>query len=58
MGDINLDINNENMLQAKNYLNAVKCNGALHLITKPTRVTESSATVLDYIVTNDTFQTA
>jgi len=47
MGNINLNIHNENMLQLSNYLNAVKCNEVLHLITKPTRVTENSATALD-----------
>ena len=39
---------------ATNYGNATECNGAFHLITKPTRVTDSSATVIDHIITNDT----
>jgi len=50
MGDINLNIYNEKMLQVNSYLNTVKCNEALHLITKQTRV-------LHHIITNDTFHT-
>jgi len=34
-------------------LNATESNGAFHLITKPTKVTDNSSTVIDHIITND-----
>ena len=55
LGDITININGTNhlSLQAEKYLQAITRNGAYSLITKPTRVTDKSATVIDHIITND-----
>ena len=56
IGDINIDINrtNQNSPQADRYMQVITSNGAFSLITKPTRVTDKTATVIDHIITNDT----
>ena len=56
IGDINIDINriNQNSLQADRYMQVITSNGAFSLITKPTRVTDKTATVIDHTITNDT----
>ena len=56
IGDINSDINrtNQNSPQADRYMQVITSNGAFSLITKPTRVTDKTATVIDHIITNDT----
>ena len=50
LGDINI---NERSSQVINYLNATESNGDFQLITKLTRVTDSTTTVIDHIITND-----
>ena len=40
-------------LQAEKYLQALTSNGAFSFITKLTRVTDESATVIDHIITKD-----
>ena len=52
LGDININIE-KNSSQSINFLNAIEINGAFHLIIKPTRVTDSFATVIDRVITND-----
>ena len=56
IGDVNIDINrtNQNSPQADRYMQGITSNGAFSLITKPTRVTDKTATVIDHIITNDT----
>ena len=56
IGDINIDINktNQNSPQADRYMPVTTSNGAFSVITKPTRVTDKTATVIDHIITNDT----
>ena len=56
IGDINIDINrtNQNSPQADRYMQVITTNGAFSLITKPTRVTDKTTTVIDHIITNDT----
>ena len=56
IGDINIDINrtNQNSPQADRYMQVITNNGAFSLITKPTRVTDKTAIVIDHIITNDT----
>ena len=56
IGDINIDINrtNQNSPQADRYMQVITSNGAFSLTTKPTRVTDKTATVIDHIITNDT----
>ena len=51
-----IDINrtNQNSPQADRYMQVITSNGAFSLITKPTRVTDKSATVIDHLITNDT----
>ena len=56
MGNINVnDINQSS--QATNYLNATECNGAFRLIMKLTTVADSSATVINHIITKDAMHT-
>ena len=52
---MNINIIGTNQLspQAEKYPQAITSNGAFSLITKPTRVTDKSATVIDHIITND-----
>ena len=40
-------------MQAFKFLNITESNGAIHLITKPTRVTAGSSFIIDHIITND-----
>ena len=56
IGDITIDINrtNQNSPQADRYMQVITSNGAFSVITKPTRVTDKTATVIDHIITNDT----
>ena len=56
VGDLNIDINktNQNSPQADRNMQVITSNGAFSLITKPTRVTDKTATVIDHIITNDT----
>ena len=54
LGDINININeNDSSTPTKKYINTINSNGAHSIITKPTRVTASSATLIDHIITND-----
>ena len=53
MGDINIDISSDHhSLFQNDYLNAIKSNGFSSLITNPTRVTTTSQTIIDHILTN------
>ena len=56
IGDINIDINRTNQTcpQADRYMQVITSNGAFSLITKPTRITDKTASVIDHIITNDT----
>ena len=51
-GDIDINVTDQLFPQAEKYLYTITSNGAFFLITKPTRVMES-ATVIDYVITND-----
>ena len=54
LGDINIDICTSNRsTAAQEYINVLTCKGFFSIITKPTRVTETSATIIDHIITND-----
>ena len=55
ISDINIDINrtNQNSPQADRYMQVITSNGVFSLITKPTKVTDKTATVIDHIITND-----
>ena len=53
-GDINIDLNpNNNYASRSNYLHMLESNAFSNLITKPTRVTENSQTIIDHLLTND-----
>ena len=52
LGDLNINTSNIS-LQAFKFLNIAESNGAIHLITKPTRVTAGSSSIIDHIITND-----
>ena len=54
MGDINIDLLKLNVHSKKeNYLENIFTSGFLPVIVKPTRVTPSTATLIDHIYTND-----
>ena len=53
MGDMNVDLLHFDTNEKTNiYLNNVTSNGLLPIITRPTRVTNHSATLIDHIITN------
>ena len=54
LGDVNLDINKFNRSTlAQNYLDGLISKGFFPLITQPTRVTDTSASIINHIITND-----
>jgi len=53
-GDINIDLlTYDNNIAVCDYVNMLYCSGVKPLITKPTRITETTATLIDHIYTND-----
>ena len=53
---VDLNINSSSINRspsAKRFLNTLLSCGAFPLITKPTRITDNSATIIDHIITND-----
>ena len=59
IGDLNINISTSASRSnyAFDYLNVLASHGYFPLITLPTRVTNSSATTLDHIITNDNLHT-
>ena len=58
LGDLNLNtIGCNQHPHAKDYLNILSSNAAFPLITKPTRITSTSSTLLDHTITNVTQNT-
>ena len=56
LGDININVNTVSSTQSTYsdaYLNMLTSNGAFLLIDKPTRVTNTSSSIIDHIITND-----
>ena len=54
LGDFNINLMKENRSSfADEYINLIVSNGAVPVITIPTRVTATLATLLDYIITNN-----
>ena len=54
MGDMNIDLlKYDSQDKTKNYLNTIFSHGYLPCITKPTRKTDSTATLIDHIYSND-----
>ena len=56
VGDININVNNTSNTNSKvseAYLNMLTSNGAFLLIDKPTRVTNTSSSNMDHIITKD-----
>ena len=53
LGDININGSCTRPAQDEEHLNAIASNGVIPLITRPTRVTENSAAIIDHIITND-----
>ena len=54
LGDVNLDINKFNCSTlAQNYLDGLISKDFFPLITQPIRVTDTSASIIDHIITND-----
>ena len=53
LGDMNIDISSNVQTTSKdNYFKMIESNGALSIITKPTRITVTSQTTLDHFSTN------
>lgn len=50
IGDINLDISENSSAE---YIDMLASNGYFPLISVPTRVTDTSSTIIDHIITND-----
>ena len=58
MGDININLLNfEKHLKTEYYLEGLFSNGFVPIIVKPTRITASSATLIDHMYTNDIIAT-
>ena len=54
LGDVNININQNNRTTvAIDYINVLLCHGAFPVITIPTRVTSTFASVIDHIISND-----
>ena len=51
MGDFNIDVNS-NVTSTLDYLHMLQLNACINLITKPIRVTSSTQTIIDHILTN------
>ena len=52
MDDINLNISESDCSSSINYLSMLKSNAVFQLLTKPTRVTKNSASLIDHIFTS------
>ena len=58
MGDFNIDLlKNEYCNYSNNVFNQLSSSGYMPLITKPTRITKSTATLIDNIFTNNSNET-
>ena len=54
LGDFNINFNRDNRMNSANlYINSILSHGATPLITKPTRISNNSSTIIDHIITND-----
>ena len=54
LGDVNLDINKFNRSTlAQNYLDGLISKGFFPIITQPSRVTDTFASIINHIITND-----
>ena len=52
--DFNIDLKKKSRSNsAKNYIDTLIANGAVPLITIPTRVTDKTSTIIDHVITND-----
>ena len=59
LGDFNMNcLNYENDTEVRDFYNNVFQNGAIPLINKPTRVTTTTATLIDNIFTNNIFDSS
>ena len=58
LGDININLDSDiNVPHLADYSHIIQSSAFLSLIDKPTRITPSSQTVIDYILTNDSVST-
>ena len=53
LGDININTSSQSNNIVTNYLNMLDSNSVAFLINKPTRVTDTSSSTLDHILTNE-----
>ena len=58
LGDININLDSDiNVPHLADYSHVIQCSAFLSLIDQPTRITPSSQTVIDHILTNDSVST-
>ena len=54
LGYFNINLHRDNRMNCANvYINSILSHGAILLITKPTRISNNSSTIIDHIITND-----
>ena len=54
LGDFNINLHRDNRMNSANlYINSILSHGAIPLITKQTRISNNSSTIIDHIITND-----
>ena len=54
LGDFNINIlKSKRTSRSHDYINLIVANGAVPIITKPTKVTPESYSIIDHIITND-----
>ena len=54
LGDFNINLHRDNRMNSANlYIDPILSHGAIPLITKPTRISNNSSTIIDHIITND-----
>ena len=54
LGDFNINLYRDNRINSANlYINSILSHGAIPLITKTTRISNNSSTIIDHIITND-----
>ena len=53
LGDFNINILQHRNESAASYINMLNSNGFFSLLNKPTRITDSSASLIDHVITNN-----
>ena len=57
LGDLNIDISPTKVTPGSSiYIDSLNSFGSVPIVTIPTRVTDTTSTIIDHIITNDTFR--